>query len=140
MYENRYENNIQKDNKMQSNVKGYLKEVKSFDDMVEKISKIPDYLLDPHFSLQYPIFYVGDKCIVDFIGKFENIHDDYKDIQEKYDFLPLPHYNKSDKKQKWQDFYTLKSAELVYKKYKKNFELFGYEEEYKKLIDYLSQK
>lgn len=59
-----------------------------------------------------------------FIGKFENLENDWKILQEKFDLGNLPH----------------KTAKLVYKMYKKDFEAFGYENEYQKLLEYLKQK
>ena len=78
--------------------------------------------------------------MVDFIGKFENIENDYKQIQEKYNYLPLPKYNQTLKNENWKDFYTIKAIENVYKKYKKDIKLFGYEKEYEDLKEYILSK
>ena len=49
-YENRYENNVLKTNAM-NNLEPYLKHINSFEDMVIKISKIPNFMFDPHFAM-----------------------------------------------------------------------------------------
>ena len=139
-YKNRYENNILKPHKMEPNIPGYIKQVDSFEDLTLKISKMPDFILDPHFALQYPIFYKNGKCLVDYVGKFENIENDYKHIQEKYNYLPLPKYNQTLKNEDWENFYTLKAVENVYKKYKKDILLFGYKEDYNKLKEYVKNR
>lgn len=139
-YKNRYENNILKPHKMEPNIPGYIKKVNSFEDLTFKILQMPDFILDPHFALQHPIFYKNNKCLVDFIGKFENIENDYKQIQEKYNYLPLPKYNQTLKNENWKDFYTIKAIENVYKKYKKDIKLFGYEKEYEDLKEYILSK
>ena len=138
-WENRYENNILKNNAM-NNLEGYLKYANSFEDLVYKISKIPSFMFEPHFALQYPNFYRNKKCIVDFIGKFETIEEDYKPIQEKFNFVPLPHFNKTEKTKKWQDYYTLKTVKLVYKIYKQDIMLFNYEKDYNELLEYIKSK
>ncbi|MPN62502.1 hypothetical protein SDC9_210251 [bioreactor metagenome] len=38
------------------------------------------------------------------------------------------------------DYYTPKTAKMVYRKYRKDFETFGYEDEYTKLLTYLAAK
>ena len=36
------------------------------------------------------------------------------------------------------DYYTPKTAKMIYQRYRKDFERFGYEDEYPKLLDYLA--
>lgn len=74
-----------------------------------------------------------------FIGKFENLTEDWKILQEKFGFADLPHKNATSKDD-WRDYYDVKTAKLVYKIYKKDFETFGYEDEYQKLLKYLENK
>lgn len=38
------------------------------------------------------------------------------------------------------DYYTLETARLVYKKYRKDVEAFGYQDSYRRLISYLKKK
>ena len=119
---------------------GYISENKGFDDFVYKITRIPDYLCDRHFLPQYCSIYRNDgSSRVDFVGKMENIAEEFKPIQEKYDLKELKVYNSSGERD-YRDWYTLETAELIYKKYKKDFELFGYEDSYNELIQYIKEK
>lgn len=77
---------------------------------------------------------------MDFIGKLENIKEDWKIIQIHTNLPDLSHQNKMGQKINWRDFYTLETAEMVYQYYKKDFELLGYEDEYEKLIEYIKNK
>lgn len=77
------------------------------------------------------IDYISDNdgnILVDFIGRFENINEDYNNIMEKIGVtnLPLLHLNKFDHKD-YRTYYTDKDIEKVYNMYKKDIELFGYE-------------
>ncbi|MED4974760.1 hypothetical protein E5Z46_01980 [Geobacillus kaustophilus NBRC 102445] len=119
---------------------GILRKDKGFENFVKRVVKIPDFLADRHFQSQYNLIYdKRGKCLVDYVGKFENINEEFKEIQKKFQLAPLPHFNKSDKND-WRDYYTIETANLVYKKYRKDIETFGYEEEYKNLIKYLKEK
>lgn len=119
---------------------GYIRNPKDFTDFVRKICKIPTCLEDRHFQKQYNVLY--DKqgnCIVDYIGKFENLQEDFEVLRDKFDLKELPHYNPTEKGN-WMDFYTIETAKLVYEKYEKDIKTFGYEDTYKALMKYLKQK
>lgn len=122
---------------------GYIRKDRGFDKFLDRILKLPNSLLDQHFLVQYELIYdrKGNKR-VQYIGKFENLAEEFGEIQKKYDLKALPHYNNSGvgKKKNWKDYYTLETAELVYQKYKKDFECFGYENYYTELIEYLKNK
>ena len=74
--------------------------------------------------------YVSDNkgnVLVDFIGRFENLNEDYDKIIEKIGVkdLPLPHLNKFEYKD-YRTYYTDKDIEKVYKMYEKDIKYFGY--------------
>lgn len=122
---------------------GYLRGVSDFASFIRKVSALPDFIMNRHFAPQYyMLYYRSGKCKADFIGKYENLEEDLRPIMEKYNFAPLPHYNSSNKgkKRDWRDSYTLETAEIVHRKFKKDFEAFGYEDSYRELIEYLKQK
>lgn len=146
-YESKYHidkkyNNHKKFLRFDTYLFGYLRKDKGFDNFVGRVARIPDKWLEDHIRLQYDLIHDnnGNK-LVDYIGKYENLAEDFKQIQEKYDLKPLPHYNNSGgEKRDWRSYYTLETAELVYKKYKKDFECFGYEDSYKDLVAYLKDR
>ncbi|AET70502.1 Sulfotransferase family [Desulfosporosinus orientis DSM 765] len=117
---------------------GILKNVKSFDEFVRKVIKIPDAFADRHFQSQYNlIFDRKGNCLVDYIGKYESISEEYKKIQQKYELEELPYFNKSNKKD-WINYYTIETANLVYNRYKKDIEEFGYASDYNRLLEQLT--
>ncbi len=119
---------------------GYIREDEGFARFVEKIVRIPYPLADYHFcSLYHRLIGSEGKPLVDFIGKVEHLEADYEPIRRKYGFAPLQHYNKVDYGD-WRDYYTTKLAKKVYRKYKKDVQYFGYEEEYRDLLDYCARK
>ena len=117
--------------------------VYNFTQFVWRVCLLPDCLAEPHFAGQYRLIYdKEDKCLVDFVGKIENITAEYGAICERFNFLPLEHTNRSASMtgKNWMDYYTPFTAWLVYRKYKKDFITFGYEDEYRKLKTYLKNK
>lgn len=103
---------------------GYLKNDDTFEEFLRKVSKIPDFLSDRHFKSQhYIIFSHGNK--IDYIGKVENLDSDYEDIRQRYGFSELTVRNKSQGKSA-NELFTTESRKMVYKRYKKDFEVFGY--------------
>jgi hypothetical protein len=69
------------------------------------------------------------KVIVDFIGKFENLEDDYKIIMKKLGVdKELPHANNgNNNKLHYAEYYTPKTIDIITKKFKVDIEYFGYE-------------
>jgi chondroitin 4-sulfotransferase 11 len=65
--------------------------------------------------------------LVDFIGRFESLNEDYNKVMEKIGItnLPLPHINKSTSGE-YKYFYTESDIEKVYKLYKKDIKYFNY--------------
>ena len=68
-----------------------------------------------------------DMTCLDFVGRFENLQEDFSLICEKtgIPYEPLPHKNKS-KSRNYRDYYNKETAEHVYHLYKKDFETFNY--------------
>ncbi len=119
---------------------GYMQKDRGFAHFVKQISRIPWRLDNTHFCVQYHRLVGEDgKPLVTFIGRMENLEEDYEPIRQKYGFSPLKTYNKSDHGD-WRDYYTTKLVNKVYQKYKLDVEYFGYEQEYKDLLAYCAKK
>jgi hypothetical protein len=69
----------------------------------------------------------NDSLIVDYVGRFERLEDEWEFICEKIGAkIKLPHINKNDRKKQYQDYYNDETKEYVSKIYKKDIETFGY--------------
>lgn len=79
-----------------------------------------------HFYLQYDKAFFDGKQFVDFIGRIENIEEDWKEIAANIRCpKSLPHKNKSKHKH-YSEYYTSETADIVYGLYKKDIETFNY--------------
>ncbi len=82
-----------------------------------------------HFIPQYEFIYDNDECLVDYIGKFENLENEYQFLQGKLS-LPdrLMHTNRSklNTKTDISDLYSPEMAQKVREIYQNDFKLFGY--------------
>ena len=103
---------------------GYLKNEDSFEDFVNKISKIPNFLCDRHFKTQYSIIH-SKGAEMNHIGRLENIQEDYEEIRKRYDFNELPMLNKT-KDPKGEFFLSEELRDKIFKKYEIDFREFGY--------------
>lgn len=142
-----YESKYHKDKKFRNNRKlyfdsylfGAIKEDKGFSNFVNRVCAIPRTFADMHFQSQYFLLYKNNKYKFDYIGKFENLDKDFQVVKTALGLEALPHFNKSDKSN-WMDYYTLKTARKIYKKFKIDFIHLGYEDEYYKLVEYIKSK
>lgn len=75
-------------------------------------------------------FFINEKneIIVDFIGKFENLNNDFLYITEQIGLknLKLPHINKT-KHKNYREYYNNHTRKLIEEKFKEDIELFNYE-------------
>ena len=98
--------------------------------------------MDIHYKTLYDELYTDGShrtLIPDYVGRFENLEEDYKVLADRFGFQPLPHLNPSERKD-WRDYYTLKMADRVYQKFEKDFHTFGYDECYEDLKKYIKKK
>jgi predicted DNA-binding antitoxin AbrB/MazE fold protein len=101
----------------------------AFDEFVKCICKIPDELADIHFKSQYQFIENNKgKSVVDFIGKFESLFEDFEIVKKKTGFpshIELPHLLKSERAD-YQSYYTTELIDMISKRYKKDIEIFQY--------------
>lgn len=96
-----------------------------FDEFVDVIMDIDIKNMDIHFRPQYT--FIPEKP--DFVGKFENLQEDYNKVCEKIGIKNkenLLHRNKTDKTI-FKDYYNEKIIKKVVRLYKKDFESFKYD-------------
>ena len=125
----------------------YLNPTLSFKQFIKKISIVPDIFSNKHFRSQHCIIYrnlnptLSFKTVrPDYIGKFEKLEEDFEPIRKKYKLAKLPLYNITQKeKNEWKKHYTKELADIVYKRYKKDFVLW-YPTAYKELLEYIETR
>ena len=105
-----------------------------------------DDIADRHWISQYRFLYKDDECLCDFIGRYENLEEDWKkacaEIGIEHQSLNQKGYisatgktenpaelnsNKKIVKSNYQDFYTNQTRDIIRTRYQKDIELFGYE-------------
>ena len=110
----------------------------SFGEFVDKISGIPNRISEWHFiSQSYCLLGKNKEPVVDYVIKFETLEKDFEKIRKKYNLDKLPTINKTRSKgERWEDYYTFDLAKKIYKRYKKDFDIW-YPNAYKDLLQYL---
>ncbi len=110
-----------------------LVSIRSFEDFILRCLPKSSIQQHIHFIPQYHflISYDNKKILIDFLGFFENIENDFNYVKKKLskDGCILEHINKTnsnDKKLDYEEFYTEKMQDIVANVYKKDIELFGY--------------
>ncbi|MGV7222633.1 MAG: sulfotransferase family protein [Nitrospinales bacterium] len=108
----------------------------TFKELATLICTIPDCISELHFRSQYCSLVHNGKLLPNFLGRYENLQEDFDTICETTGLsLKLPHmFNdtpKDELKTPWEKtdyrtFYTKDLAELVGKRFSKDIDYFGY--------------
>ena len=105
------------------------KDTFTFEDFVYSVRDMPDSYANAHWRSQWATLYDGnDNILVDHIGHLENIQEDFRAICRIIGMdLTLPLINVSKKsKSNLSDYYNEDTAQAIIVRYKKDFEVFGY--------------
>jgi hypothetical protein len=104
----------------------------SFSDFAAEIASIPDKHSNIHFKSQHK--FITDRngnLLTDYIGKFENLEQEYQKICTRMGVknqTDLQWQNKSMRSRKdYRKFYDERSKNLIMKRYEKDLKLFAYE-------------
>jgi hypothetical protein len=102
-----------------------------FDHFVQVIHAIPDDKANVHYRSQCATICDEDGSIMaDFVGHFETLEEDFCYVAAEIGVpeLQLPHLLRSKNREgrSYSEFYDDRLAELVYERYTKDIELFGY--------------
>jgi len=109
---------------MQAQAQGIELNNLEFPVFIERIAKIQHI----HLLAQYDFIYdKSGKCLVDFVGRFEHLKDDFETLCQtlKRD-IQLPHHNASQHKP-YQAYYTEETQAWVAERYQKDIEVFAYQ-------------
>lgn len=87
------------------------------------------YHIDTSIELQSD--YVKDlhgRVIVDYIGRYESLHEDFAEVCRRIEAPPLklPHKRKATERKSYREYYSDELAELVAGHFRADIELFGY--------------
>ena len=100
-----------------------------FEEFVHAINNIPDKEADTHFKSQSAfIIDESGREVVDFIGRFERLQEDFSRVKKKLG-LPvkeLSHFGSSNRKD-YKTYYNEKTKGIIQKRYIRDIEMFGYE-------------
>jgi hypothetical protein len=104
----------------------------SFEQFVKAVVSQTDYAMDPHWRVQSAQVFHGI-LPYSFTGRFERYEEDYRALFEHLgipaeEIPALRHLNptKEERREGLSDFYTGELQELVYRRYRRDFEAFGY--------------
>ena len=114
-----------------------------FEEFVYKVCSIPDIYSERHFVSQNIFLYDDEgRKLFTYLGRFENLVEDYEHIKKSFNLLDLPHFQKRKvkKKEDYKNYYTVELAKLVYKRYKKDVHLLGYYQNYLELLKYCKEQ
>ena len=99
-------------------------------ELIKSFANFDDYIhwrTDHEVSLQKE--FVVDRennIIVDFIGRFENLNNDFKNIYQKLNIVAsLPHINKSNHRD-YRSYYSDKTVTMIEDAFREDIDFFGY--------------
>ncbi|MBW1929078.1 MAG: sulfotransferase family 2 domain-containing protein [Deltaproteobacteria bacterium] len=87
------------------------------------------YIIDTSMELQYDyLIDLDGNVIVDFIGRYEQLEDDFNEACRRIGIRPpkLPHKRRARDRLDYREYYTEETAELIAQRFKKDIEMLGY--------------
>ena len=98
----------------------------SFEDFTKNFINIPSKLFAyPHFNEQ--VCWTSNMDF-DFIGRFENVEEDFKTICKKIEkpYRRMPHHKRSRNRKHYTEYYNDETRQIIENKYAKDLDHFGY--------------
>ena len=100
-----------------------------FDEFVDSTFELVtsnSYRPGQHATPQTDYIFHNGRQIVDFIGRFERLSEDWKFIAGIFKFPPLPIYNQAKQRSAYQNFYSDRSRQQVSEMYAEEIKIFDY--------------
>jgi len=90
-------------------------------------SKYGKYMINERYGNFFDWLSNGEEIMVDFVGKVENINEDWAKICEinNLDHIEMPHENKTDRVS-YRDYYNDETRQMVAKRFQKSIKYFDY--------------
>jgi dermatan 4-sulfotransferase 1 len=98
----------------------------NFEEFVSRIAALPDHRSDRHFRSQAWFLTHEGILVPAFVGKLENMDNDWQILQERFGIAPPPQINASNPNP-LPDMCDA-TRELIFMRYADDFRLFGYDE------------
>ena len=105
----------------------------SFPEFVKRLVQLPENRVDLHLRSQYRSITDRNGIVVDFVGRFERLTEDWDVLRERFGLPELPLRNVSSRSE-YEAVYTPEIARLVADRYSRDIELFGYSDEIARLL------
>ncbi len=112
----------------------YMRQKKShrYHDLVSRMNSFDEYIeWRVNRNVVYQYDYITDQngdMIVDFVGRFENMHHDFLSVCKHIGLcLELPKLNESKRNRNYRDIYSEYSQRLVKERFEKDLNFFNYE-------------
>ena len=96
-----------------------------FPDFVRAVVRLPENRCDLHLRSQHRFITDRQGTVVDFVGRFERLEEDWDQLRARFGLPALPQRNVSSRSP-YVDAYTPDLARLVADRYCRDIELFGY--------------
>lgn len=98
-----------------------------FGAFVKAVASIPDSRAEDHFISQHTYLFLNGKLVVDFLGCFEQLTEDWNTVCEHigYQGFPLSHRKRVDGNP-YRTYYTNNLKKIVAKRFEKDIDLFKY--------------
>jgi hypothetical protein len=104
----------------------------SFPEFVRAVAELPDEGANVHIRSQHKFSTDEEGVIVEFIGRFERLADDWQALMDRFGFPALPRRHVSVHSH-YSEAYTPELARVAAERYVRDIELFGYKEEVARL-------
>ena len=109
-----------------------LKEISSFEQFIKwKLSTNRTYQYHLDTSIELQSEYITDlkgQVIVDYIGRYERLEEDFRAICRRINIQPpkLPRKRQAKQRETYHKYYNAETAQLVAEYFKRDIEMFGY--------------
>lgn len=104
-----------------------------FPDFLEQVCKIPDARADKHFRSQHWFMEREGKLVCQFLGKVERFQNDWNELNRRFPLGEIARFNHSSKSET-SSYYTPELFEMATKRYERDIELFGYQDDVQALL------